>query len=90
MSKRFTPKDYEIMCGVYSITNILNNKKYIGKSDNIYVRWDEHRKDLNKGVHYNKHLQRAWNKYGEENFIFEIIEKCKNNDLAYQRERYWV
>lgn len=90
MSKRFTPKDYEIICGVYSITNKLNNKKYIGKSDNIYVRWDEHRKDLNKGVHHNKHLQRAWNKYGEENFIFEIVEKCKNDDIAYQRERYWV
>lgn len=90
MSKRFTPKDYEIICGVYSITNKLNNKKYIGKSDNIYVRWDEHRKDLNKCVHHNKHLQRAWNKYGEENFIFEIVEKCKNDDIAYQRERYWV
>ncbi len=90
MGKRFTPKKYKIICGVYSITNTINNKKYIGKSDNIYVRWDEHRKELNKGVHHNKHLQRAWNKYGENNFIFEIIEKCKNDELAYQREQYWV
>lgn len=56
MSKRFTPKKYEIICGVYSITNKINNKKYIGKSENIYVRWDEHRNDLDKGKHHNKHL----------------------------------
>ena len=56
MSKRFTPKKYEIICGVYSITTKINNKKYIGKSENIYVRWDEHRNDLDKGNHHNKHL----------------------------------
>lgn len=57
---------------------------------NIYVRWDEHKKELNKGIHNNKHLQRSWNKYGEDAFVFEILERCDNNDKAYQREKYWI
>ena len=90
MGKRFSPKKYEIICGVYSITNVRNNKKYIGKSENIYVRWDEHRKELNKGIHNNIHLQRSWIKYGEDAFMFEILEKCDGNDKAYHREMYWI
>lgn len=64
--------------GIYKITNKVNGKFYIGSSIDIEDRCENHyyshRKMLNRGEHYNNHLQNAWNKYGEENFIFEVIE----------------
>lgn len=64
----------EIKSGVYKITNIINNKCYIGSSIDIVGRWRQHMKALRKGIHHSIHLQRAWNKDGEENFEFSIIE----------------
>lgn len=60
--------------GIYKITNLINNKFYIGSSSNLKKRLYEHQRELNLGVHTNKHLQSAWNKYGEENFKFEVVE----------------
>ena len=76
-------------CGIYKITNKITNKFYIGSSNNIKRRWDEHIRELNRNVHHNSYLQNAWNKYGEENFVFEIIELC-NNDTQIEREQYWL
>jgi group I intron endonuclease len=64
------------ICGIYKITNIINNKIYIGGSINIKHRFSEHKWQLNNNIHGNIHLQRAWNKYGKDNFKFEIIEEC--------------
>ena len=44
---------------------------------------------LKKNYHHNIHLQNAWNKYGEENFEFSIIEECHMDQLD-QREIYWI
>ena len=69
--------------GIYSIVSKIDNKFYIGsaaRSNNtpsqsgFYARWWSHRRDLLKGIHHCKHLQSAWNKYGEENFEFKIVE----------------
>lgn len=76
-------------CGIYKIENIKNNKVYIGSSNNIKERWKRHIKDLKNDNHHSFHLQKAWNKYGEENFKFEIIEKCKKEDLL-DKEQYYM
>ena len=61
--------------GIYRITNKITDKSYIGKTGVSFGdRWDCHRAQLNGGYHDNPHLQRAWNKYGSENFEFCIIE----------------
>lgn len=60
--------------GVYKILNTENNKVYIGSSKNINKRFQDHKWELNKGIHINKHLQHSWNKYGSDKFLFEIIE----------------
>ena len=57
-----------VITGIYSITNLTNGKRYIGKSLSIHSRWSQHRRDLKKGIHHSGFLQNAWNKYGEDNF----------------------
>jgi group I intron endonuclease len=56
--------------GIYFIRNTINNKIYIGRSININSRLSNHRYQLRKNQHTNKHLQRSFNKYGEQNFRF--------------------
>lgn len=72
----------EIVSGVYQIRNIVNNKRYVGSTVDIDVRWKTHKKFLNKGVHYNTYLQRAWNKHSEEKFVFEILELVLQGALS--------
>ena len=78
---------------IYSITNTLDGKKYIGSTTSTTNRWKKHRWQLNRGIHANCHLQRAWNKYKKESFVFEIIdvkfgtteEKKKTEDLYIEK-----
>lgn len=66
------------MKGVYKIKNMVNQKYYLGSSKEIEKRKIRHFRDLKKGVHHNLYLQRAFNKYGENNFVIEIILECDN------------
>ena len=75
--------------GIYIIINKCNGKYYIGSSKDIYKRWNSHISDLRRKEHCNKHLQSAFNKYGEENFSMFLIEKCELN-LLLQKEEYWI
>lgn len=87
--------------GVYEIVNKINGKKYIGSAaqyDNevraklgFYVRWYLHITDLENEHkdHHCQYLQRAWNKYGHENFEFRIIELCEPKECLV-REQYYL
>ena len=78
-------------CGIYKITNLINNKCYIGQSTDIIGRWRHHKAASKNEMSnsYNYPLQRAFRKYGIENFSFEIIEECLKSQLD-QRESYWI
>src|SRR5688572_29474071 len=65
---------YKKLPSIYKITCLINGKLYIGSTSNAKVRYSNHFRKLRNGVHKCKHLQNAWNKYGESNFTFEIIE----------------
>lgn len=75
-------------CGIYCIENVLNSKKYIGSSVNIYQRLAEHKTYLNKGKHHSLHLQRSWLKNGESSFTCHVIELCAE-DILREREQHW-
>lgn len=77
--------------GIYTITNRATGKLYIGESLDIYRRWhDEHIPQLRKNCHYNKELQNDFNKYGEENFSFEILEQYSGNDPISTKARILI
>lgn len=69
----------------YSITNKINNKIYIGQSIHCYERFKQHRNSLKKcGAIY-----RAFEKYGIENFKFDILEECDRDQLD-NLESYYI
>ncbi len=78
-----------IKSGIYKILNKINGKFYIGGSYNAIRRGSDHFYKLLKNSHANKHLQSAYNKYGKEAFIFEVVEHCSTADLKV-REQYWI
>jgi group I intron endonuclease len=78
------------MTGIYKITNLVNSKVYIGSSAiSIKRRWDKHTSALKKGNHHSVKLQRAWNKYGKENFVLEILEECIP-EKCIAKEQHWL
>jgi len=82
--------------GIYSLTNKINGKRYIGKSINIERRFGQHRLDLKRKVrnkkHTNAHLFNSAATYGIENFSFDILEVFTEIDegLLRDREIYWM
>lgn len=75
--------------GVYKILNLITNKFYIGSSSDVKHRWSIHKSGLKKNTHHSKILQNAWNKYGEQNFIFEVVELCEVNRIQ-EREQFYI
>ena len=77
------------MNGIYAIRNIINKKVYIGQSNDIEKRFSNHKYELRNNIHFNQHLQKAWNKYGETAFEFFILEECSLDKLD-EKEIYYI
>lgn len=75
--------------GIYCIENLVDGKKYIGQSNDVEYRWKRHKYELNRGTHDNDYLQKAWDKYGDNNFKFYIVEPC-DVELLNEREVYYI
>lgn len=79
------------MGSIYCITNLINNKQYIGKTtSSIQKRFKEHCRDSRKERCEKRPLYTAMNKYGVENFIIEELESIEDNTLLTSRETYWI
>ena len=76
-------------CGIYEIKCLSNGKSYLGSSSNLKKRFSNHKSRLRSSEHGNIHLQNAWNKYGEKNFSFEILEYCTHEELI-SKEQEWL
>ena len=75
---------------IYEIKNIKNNKKYIGSSSNYVVRWKRHLNELIKNKHHCIYLQRSFNTYGLESFIFNIVEECSSKEEMLKLETHYI
>lgn len=76
--------------GIYKITNLVNGKFYIGSALNLIKRKNDHVYRLLLNKHSNHHLQNAWNLYGKDCFIFEIIEKTDDKNNLIKLEQKWL
>lgn len=74
--------------GIYKITNLINNKIYIGSTKNLYQRRIDHFYSLKINKHHNSHLQNSYNKYGTENFVFEILITCHPDMLLWYEQQF--
>ena len=76
--------------GIYQIKNVLDDKVYIGSSNNLEKRLKTHLRFLKSESHNNKHLQSAWTLYGGDNFIYSILEVIDNESLLISREQFHI
>jgi group I intron endonuclease len=85
-------KDTMKISGIYKIINKINGKYYIGSTCRSFSeRFYSHKNQLNNNLHPNSHLQRSWNKYGENNFEFQIVEECiKDKIHVLNREQFYI
>lgn len=83
--------DFELndKSGIYIFTNIVNGKRYIGSSKNLYNRLHEHLHNLNHNKAHNKYFQSSWLKHGENSFIYGILEFCPDEE-RFVREQYYL
>lgn len=79
----------ENLSGIYRILNTHTQRFLVGSSKHVHTRLVDHLRYLRNNKHPNRHIQRAWNKSGEEAFIFEVIEPC-SEDILLERETYWI
>lgn len=75
--------------GIYCIQNTITEKVYIGSAVNVKHRLLSHKSVLKRNKHHSKHLQNSWNKYGETNFSFYILEEVDKNQLI-EREQFYL
>jgi group I intron endonuclease len=68
--------------GIYKIINTISGKVYIGSTKKFSKRANSHYNSLNKKIHFNSHLQKSFNKYGKDNFVFEVIEIVVGDKLT--------
>ena len=81
---------YGVRIGIYKIESITNpDRYYIGSSVNIHKRWLTHKLDLKNNKHHSIFMQHHYNKYGEEDIIYTIIEECNKENLL-NREQYYI
>lgn len=75
---------------IYCIKNIINNKVYIGKCKNTKNRFSTHLSKLKNNKHHSIKLQRSWNKYKKENFVFEILEEVNILENIIELEKRYI
>ena len=79
----------ERICGIYTITNKINGKIYVGQSVDILKRFGDHKRKLSANSHINQYLQSSVNKYGIENISVDILEYCAPEERIV-KEAKWI
>ena len=69
-------------CDIYVIRHTATGRCYVGSSVDVAQRWASHRSLLRRSEHHSRRLQRAWSKYGEGAFEFEVVASCDVDERA--------
>jgi len=72
---------------VYCITNLINEKRYVGKANDPVGRWRDHLKTVRNPDSCCFAIHHAMRKHGIENFRFEIVAECDSEEAAFETER---
>lgn len=75
--------------GIYYILHLSSGRHYVGSAKSLIARKRSHFWNLKNGPHHNSKLQRSWNKYGELDFSFHVLEECTPESLE-DREQFWM
>ena len=75
--------------GIYQIRCMPTGKVYVGSAVDLRARWGQHQSSLRQGTHRNAHLQHAWDRYGEAEFEFKVLELVHVSDLL-RAEQAWL
>jgi group I intron endonuclease len=76
--------------GIYAIRNTVNAKRYVGSALNIKERLAPHMRRLARNSHHSQKLQAAWNKYGAECFVAELLEIVVSPESLLTVEQAWI
>ncbi len=76
--------------GIYGFYNMVTKKPYIGQSIDLEHREYLHLWNLKRNTHPNPYLQSSFNKHGEKNFVFEVLEIVENTNDLDSREQYYI
>ena len=80
----------EPICGVYAIHNTQTNDVYVGSAVDMVRRWGRHKSELKHGNHINLHLQRAYDKYGQDKFEYLVLEVVAEDVQCVPTEQRWI
>jgi group I intron endonuclease len=75
---------------IYKIMNVQNGKFYVGSTKNLLQRTSTHRRRLRTNTHHCPQLQAAWNKYGEQAFVFVVVEEVYGEQHLHLVENKWL
>jgi group I intron endonuclease len=75
---------------IYTISNQITGKVYVGSAVDFASRKRIHRHHLNAGTHHAPHLQASWKKYGEAAFVFDVVEEVAEKFWLLTREQAWI
>lgn len=76
---------------IYMATNLINNKKYIGQTTRtLEERQKQHERAYRYKSSKNNIISRAINKYGKENFSWEVIDTAETIEELNTKEEYWI
>lgn len=79
-----------VTSGVYQIENQANGNCYVGSALNLRRRWSQHLTRLRHNGHCNQHLQRAFDKYGENAFAFSVLQAVEDRGQLIAREQHFI
>lgn len=78
------------MYTVYKIECKPNGRCYFGRSQELEKRWRAHKNMLRKDEHHNIEMQKDWNEYGEDSFVFEVLHEFDNKEDSLRVEQEYI